>query len=740
MSAMAHWCFRRRRVVLLLWIVAFIAMGAISNGVGSRYANSFRLPATDSSRALTLLQDEFPAASGETDTIVWHVKQGKVTDPATRAHISPMLAKVARLPHVKAVVSPYTAAGARQLSSDGTIAYANVVWAGTGPSIPGGAAKTVIATAQAAATPTIDVELGGPAIQDANGRPATGISEVIGIIAAGVVIFLAFGSLLAMLLPLLSALVGIGIGLSTVSLLSHVFHIAIFGPTLATLIGLGVGVDYALFIVSRHRANLRRGMDVEASTVLSINTSGRAVIFAGVTVCIALLGLFTVGVSFLYGLAVSAAIVVAFTVMSSVTLLPALMGFFGMKVLSRRTRRQLAEKGPAGERLSARWWAWGRTVERRPIILFVAAAIILILLAIPFLSIRLGTSDEGNNPASTTTRKAYDLLAKGFGPGFNGPFTVVAATTGAADLPALDRLATAIRATPGVAAVQAPQLAPSGKAAIISVVPTTSPQAAKTTSLLHHLRRDVIPKSSSGLKIYVGGLTAIFADFTAVIDGKLPLFIGVVVGVAFLLLATAFRSLVIPLTASVCNLLAAGAAFGVVTAVFQYGWGGSVIGIGKAGPVEPFLPVMMFAILFGLSMDYEVFLVSRMHEDWLHSGDNHDAVTRGQAETGQVITAAATIMVLVFASFVFGGERIIKEFGIGLATAILIDALLVRTVLVPSAMHLFGASNWWLPRWLDRILPRISVEGPEDSAEAAGTTAGGLPRIPPQAPEEVLRS
>jgi RND superfamily putative drug exporter len=739
MSAMAHWCYRHRRLVLIVWVVVFIAMGAISNGVGSRYANSFRLPATDSSRALTLLQDEFPVASGETDTIVWRVRQGSVTDPAVRARIAPMLARVAKLPHIKAVVSPYTTAAVQQISRDRTIAYANLVWVGTRASIPGSAAKAVIATAQAAATPNIEVELGGPAIQDANGRAKTGLSEVIGIIAAGVVIFLAFGSLLAMVLPLVTALAGIGIGLSLVSLLSHVFHIAIFGPTLATLIGLGVGVDYALFIVSRHRANLRRGMDVETSTALSINTSGRAVIFAGVTVCIALLGLFTVGVSFLYGLAVSAAIVVAFTVVSSVTLLPALLGFFGMKVLSRRTRRQLAQEGPAGERLSARWWAWGKTVERRPIVLFIVAAIILILLAIPFLSIRLGTSDEGNNPSSTTTRKAYDLLATGFGPGFNGPFTVVAATTGPTDLPALNKLASQIRTTPGVADVRPPRLAPSGRAAIISVTPTTSPQAAQTTSLLHHLRRDVIPNAHTGLKVYVGGLTAIFADFTKVIDDKLPLFIGVVVGVAFLLLAVAFRSLLIPFTASICNLLAAGAAFGVVTGVFQWGTFGSVIGIGKAGPVEPFLPVMMFAILFGLSMDYEVFLVSRMHEDWLQSGDNHDAVTRGQAETGQVITAAATIMVLVFASFVFGGERIIKEFGVGLATAILIDALLVRTVLVPSAMHLFGPSNWWLPRWLDRILPRISVEGPEAERKEPGAVVDPPP-IPPQAPEEVVRS
>ncbi len=715
MSALAHWCYRHRRLVIAVWLLVFVGIGATSRSVGSAYANSFRLPATDSSRALDLLKAQFPAASGETDSIVWHSSSGTVTDPKVAAPIGRMLDRVSKLSRVKSVVSPYTPNGARQISKDRTTAFASVTFEGIGASVQTSAVKDVISTAQAATTNTVDVELGGTAIQDAGGRGKTGASAVIGIIAAGVVIFLAFGSLLAMLLPLLTALVGIGTGLSLVALMSHVFHIAEFGPTLATLIGLGVGVDYALFIVSRHRANLRRGMDVETSTALSINTSGRAVIFAGVTVCIALLGLFTVGVSFLYGLAVSAAIVVAFCVVAAVTLLPALLGFFGMKVLNRRTRKQLRDVGPAGERLSARWWAWGQLVARRPVALSTTAAIILVLLAIPFVSLRLGASDEGNNPLSTTTRKAYDLLATAFGPGFNGPFTVAAKTTGAADLPELTKLASAIRETPGVASVLPPRLSPSGKAAIISVYPTTSPQEAQTTSLLHHLRRDVIPRAAPDHVVYVGGITAIFADFTTVVSGKLPLFIGIVVALAFLLLAAAFRSLLIPLTASVMNLLAAGAAFGVVTAVFQWGWGGSVIGIGKEGPVEPFLPVMMFAILFGLSMDYEVFLVSRMHEDWLETFDNSDAVTRGQAETGQVITAAASIMVLVFASFVFGGERIIKEFGIGLATAILIDALLVRTVLVPGVMHLIGRSNWWLPRWLDRILPRVSVEGPDAS-------------------------
>ncbi|MCW2548311.1 MAG: hypothetical protein JWN96_2771 [Mycobacterium sp.] len=716
MSAMALWCYRHRRFVLVIWLLLFVALGVLGRAAGSTYASSFALPATDSTRALNLLKAQFPTASGEVDSIVFHVTQGKITDADVQARVTPMLAKVGKLPHIKSVVNPFTPLGAQQISKDGTTAFATVTFDGTGRQIPTSTVNDVIDTADSARSSALQVELGGAAIQNASGN-SVGLSELVGIVAAGVVIFLAFGSLLAMLLPLLTALIAIGTGLSVVGLASHVFDIAEFGPTLAVLIGLGVGVDYALFIVSRHRANLRRGMDLEASTVLAINTSGRAVLFAGITVCIALLGLFTVGIAFLYGLAISAVIVVAFTMVASITLLPALLGFFGMKVLSKKQRAELKASGPAGEKLSPRWWAWGQLVERRPIVLATASAIVLLLLAIPFLSLRLGSSDEGNNPKSTTTRKAYDLLADGFGPGFNGPFQVAAATTSAADLPALDRIAAAIRATPGVASVVPPRIAPNGKAAIINVYPTTSPQAAQTTTLLHHLRNDVIPKAADGRIVYVGGITAIFADFTTVVSGKLPLFIGVVVLLAFLLLAAAFRSLVVPLTASVMNLLAAGAAFGVVTAVFQWGWLGSVIGIEPA-PVEPFLPVMMFAILFGLSMDYEVFLVSRMHEDWLHRRDNSDAVTRGQAETGQVITAAASIMILVFASFVFGGERIIKEFGVGLATAILIDALLVRTILVPAVMHLIGKANWFFPKALDRITPRLSIEA-EDAAEHA---------------------
>jgi RND superfamily putative drug exporter len=715
MTTLARWSYRHRRWVLLGWLALLVALAAGSAGLGTTYKNDFQLPSTESARALALLQRDFPAASGDQAQIVVHTRTGTVTDPAVRARITPMLEQVAKLPRVEGVVGFYGPGGAQQVSRDGTIAYATIAFDGSGKTIPVSVVKQVVRTAQSARNDQIQVELGGNVIGDLT-HPKTSVSEFIGIVGAAVILFVAFGSLLAMTLPLITAIVALLAGVSAIGLLTHVFSIAPFGPTLATLIGLGVGVDYALFIVTRHRTNLQHGMDVEDSLVLALQTAGRAVLFAGMIVCVALLGMFALGVTLLYGVAVSAALVVAFTMATSVTLLPAVLGFFGTRVLSRRVRRQLAEEGPSlAEELSPRWYRWGNFVERRPRTLAVAAGILMVLLTVPFFSLRIGSSDAGNDPPSSTTRQAYDLLAKGFGPGFNGPFQLVAQVQGAQEQAAMQRLRTAVAAMPGVAEVGEPVAAPSGGVQVISVVPTTSPQDAATTDLLHQLRHTVIPRAAgdSGLVVHVGGITAIFADFSAVLSGKLPVFIGVVVLVAFLLLAAVFRSVIVPLTASVMNLLATGAAFGVVVAIFQWGWFGSTVGIGKTGPVEAFVPVMMFAVLFGLSMDYEVFLVSRIHEDWLHRKDNSLAVTLGQAETGRVITAAAAIMVLVFASFVFGGDRLIKVFGIGLSTAVLLDAMVVRTILVPALMHVAGPANWWLPRWLDRILPRLDIEGPD---------------------------
>jgi RND superfamily putative drug exporter len=490
-----------------------------------------------------------------------------------------------------------------------------------------------------------------------------------------------------------------------------------FSPELVLLIGLGVGVDYALFIVTRHRQGLIAGLDPDASIVNAVNTSGRAVLFAGIIVCIALLGMFALGVSFLYGLAVAAAIGVALTMVAALTLLPALLGFIGPKVLSRKQKRELATTGPriVGSGTKGLWPRWAAFVSKRPVLPAAAALVLIAVIAAPFFSLRLGSTDQGNDPVGTTTRTAYDMLASGFGPGFNGPLQLVTVHRGVSDQAALDRLASSVRAQPGVAAVAPPVTPPSKRGTsvtLIDVYPKSAPQDAATTNLIDHLRRDTIPAAvaGSGLTVYVGGSTAIFVDFAHVLGQKLPLFIGLVVLLSFILLAVVFRSFVIPLTAAVMNLLSIAAAFGILVAVFQHGTLGSLFGVNRPGPVEAFLPVMMFAILFGLSMDYEVFLVSRIHEEWLRSGDNRTAVRKGLAATGKTITAAALIMILVFGSFILGGERVIKEFGLGLAAGILVDAVIIRMAVVPAAMFLLGRSNWWFPTRLDHALPRLGVD------------------------------
>jgi putative drug exporter of the RND superfamily len=557
-------------------------------------------------------------------------------------------------------------------------------------------------------------------------------SAGLGILLAGVVLYLVFASIFAMLLPLASALASLGTAIGVIGLLSHVLKMPEFSTQLVLLIGLGVGVDYALFIVTRHRQGLIAGHDVESSIVNAVDTSGRAVLFAGIIVCIALLGMFALGVNFLYGLAIAAAIGVLFTMIAALTLLPAFLGFIGPRVLSRRQKRDLAANGPriVGAGTKGFWSRWATFIQDRPVLPALVALLIVVLVALPFFSLRLGSSDQGNDPQGTTTRTAYDLLAKGFGPGFNGPLLLVAENAGPADTQALDTLATSVGTQPDVAKVVAPVSLPSNHGrtvSLITVYPTSSPQDAATTNLIDHLRQATIPAAvaGTGVAVYVGGDTAIFADFAGVLSSKLPLFIGLVVVLSFLLLAWVFRSLVIPLTAAVMNLLSIGAAFGILVGVFQWGWAGAVFQVNRPGPIEAFLPVMLFAILFGLSMDYEVFLISRIHEEWLKSGDNRTAVRNGLAATGKTITAAALIMILVFGSFILGGERVIKEFGLGLAAGILMDALIIRMAIVPSLMFLFGKANWWFPAWLDRALPRLSVDPDQESI--AGPPGPGEP-------------
>jgi RND superfamily putative drug exporter len=479
---------------------------------------------------------------------------------------------------------------------------------------------------------------------------------------------------------------------------------------------LGCGIDYALFVVTRHRKNLLNGMTVEDSIITAINTSGRAVMFAGITVCIAILGLCALQVSFLYGVAIGTAIGVALTMMASLTLLPAMLGFIGLKILPRRQRQALADGTVDHTEKHGAWYRWSHVIERRPTLPALGALIVLVALAIPFFGIRLGNSDQGNDPSSSTTRKGYDLIAQGFGPGYNGKVELVVSGPKANDATFLKGVSTALATQPGIVKTSIASQPVGKDLTFVQFTPTTTPQDARTTTLVKHLRSSVLPPIVNGgqTHIYVYGITAIQVDFAKVLQAKMPVFFLAVIGLSFLLLMVAFRSVVIPLTAAAMNVFAAGASFGLIVAVFQWGWGSELLGIGKGGPIEPFVPVMFFAILFGLSMDYQVFLVSRMHEEWTRTKDNKRAITVGQGETGGIITAAAVIMIAVFSGFILGDNRIIKLFGIGLGGAIFIDAFILRTVLVPSLMHLFGKANWWYPKFLDRVTPRVSLESADE--------------------------
>ncbi len=722
MRALAHWSFTRRRIVLAIWLVVVVGLTVIHGAAGSAYNDSFKLSGTESADALALLQQASPRSAGDSDRIVFATTgDAKVTDPAVQARLEKMLTDVAALPHVGEVTSPFAAGGEGQISKNGRVGYATVTFDEQANLLSIPAIKRVIDRAEAADGDGLQVELGGQAIEKANQQSAGGTA--FGFLAAAIVLFVVFGSLLAMVLPLLTAGFALGTGVAIIGLLSHVVNMASFSSQLSLLIGLGVGVDYALFIVTRFRQGLLRGLSPETAVVDAVDTSGRAVLFAGVTVCIALLGMFALGVSFLYGVAIAASIVVACTVAAALTLLPALLGFFGPRVLRRKVRRDLAAQGRLSTSDESPWWSrWAERLRRHPALWATAAAVVLLVAAIPFLSIRLGSSDEGSDPSSTTTRKAYDLLAQGFGAGFNGPLQLVAKVPDEQARQQFAHAVAAAKSEQGVAAVSPVQVIPGRGAAsdvaIAQVVPDGSPQDKSTTDLVDRLRATTIPGAvgAAGPRVLVGGQTAIFEDFSEVLTSKLPLFIGVVVLLSFLLLMAVFRSIVVPAMASLMNLLSAGAAFGVITAVFQWGWAASLIGVDRTGPIEAFLPVIVFAILFGLSMDYEVFLVSRIFEEWHRRGDNEEAVTHGLSATGRTITAAAAIMVLVFGAFVLGGSRIIKLFGIGLAGAVLIDALIVRSVLVPALMLLAGERNWWLPAWMERVLPRLNVEGSADDS------------------------
>ena len=522
MGTLARWSYRHRWVVVVSWVVALVGLAGLGTVIGTSYSTDFSLPGTDSQRAVDLLEREFPAQSGETDTIVFSVPSGSVRDADVRAQIEPMLSDVAASANVAGVGSPYAAAGATQVSDDARVAFATVTFDASGPEIPTESVEAVVDTAHAVETDALQVNLGGQAIGQTE-QASLSTSELVGVVGAAIVLFVAFGSLLAMLLPLASALAGLGAGLAGIGLLSQVMGVADLSSQLAILIGLGVGIDYALFIVSRHRSALKQGRTPEQAVVGALDTSGRAVLFAGATVIIALLGLFALGVGFLYGVALAVAMTVALTVLSSITLLPALLGFIGLRALSRRERRRLAASGPLAAAPSGPWVRWAGLVQRRPLLLALAATALMVALAIPFFSLRLGSSDAGNNPSSTTTRQAYDQLAAGFGPGFNGPLQVAAELDGADDEAALAEVADAARQTPGVAEVGPIVASPGDGAAVFEVYPTTSPQSAETDELLNSLRDQVIPQTTaeSELTVYVGGQTATAADFSSVLSDAL---------------------------------------------------------------------------------------------------------------------------------------------------------------------------------------------------------------------------
>jgi RND superfamily putative drug exporter len=696
------WCYDHRRRVLLGWIAGVIAIIAVASAAGSRFQNDFS-GVGQSGQVSSILAQRFPAEAGDAAQVVFH-SSAPIRSPGVTARVDQALAAIRPLPSVTSV-SPLVTA------RDGHTALSTVQFDAISAKIPAGDVKAVIAKAESYAEPGLQVALGGPPIS-AVVSPSTGSSQGIGIGAAIVIMLVAFGSVVAMGLPILTALAGVGAGYAVVALISHLLIDPSFSPELMAMIGLGVGIDYALFIVTRYRHGLGEGLPPRDAVVRAMSTAGRAVLFAGTTVLISLLGLFLIGIQYFDGLAVGTILAVMAVMAASLSLLPAMLGFSGLAIDRLHLPGLLRSPAPGTRR--GFWWRWSRTVQRRPVLCGSAVLLILTALVIPLFSMRQAFSDSGNDPATLTTRQAYDLVSAGFGPGFNGPLVLAAELPGGPrDRAAVATVEHRLAAVPDVAGVQAPAYNPTGDAAVIVVYPASAPQAAATASLVHRLRSTVLPQATAGtdVRVLVGGENAAGVDASSYVSQRLPLVIGLVILLSFMLLVVVFRSVAVPLKAAVMNLLSIGGAYGAIVAVYQWGWLSPVFAVSRTGPIDPWIPLMMFTITFGLSMDYEVFLLSRVQEEWRHGGDPGAAVADGIASTGRVITAAAAIMICVFGSFVIGDPvRILDVFGLGMAVAILIDATLVRMVLVPSLMQLLGKANWWLPRWLDRAIPRLDVE------------------------------
>jgi putative drug exporter of the RND superfamily len=706
---------------MLVWAVALVVLIVALTQFGGTYSNSFKLPGSEAQAAQDLLVAKFPARSGDSSDLVFQADAG-IADPAIRQRIEALIATVKSLPGVTGVDSPYDVPG--DVAPSGEIAHTTVQWGKTGKDLNLNQVKAFIAASDAAAGNGLRVEEGGRAV--AMTERSSFSSEAVGLIAAVFILLIAFGSVVAMGLPIGAALFALGSAFPILGLAANFAPLPEFAPQFAAMIGIGVGIDYSLLVVTRFREGLHTGKNVEESIVAAVLTSGRAVIFAGVVVAVAFLGLFAMGLPFVAAMGAAGAIVVGTSVLVALTLMPALLSLAGKRIDSWRLPFLHSTEGVD---VKSGWYRLSRAIQRRPVLYLVPAAATLLVMAIPVFSMHLGFSDNGNNPTSMHSRRSYDLLKEGFGPGSNGPLTLVADLShGGADK--VDAVKQAVAKTPGIVQVGDLRFNAAKDTAVFTAIPSTSQQDSATADIVNNLRDNVLPSAlgNSGGRVLVAGQTAASVDIGNRISSRLPLLFGGVIGLSFLLLMAVFRSVLVAVKAAVMNLLSIGASYGVLVAVFQWGWGAKIIGIEK-GPVETFLPMMLFAILFGLSMDYEVFLISRIREEYLRTKSNATAVSNGLAATARVITAAAAIMVTVFISFVFGDQRVIKEFGIGLATAIFVDATVVRLFLVPATMELLGDANWWLPKWLDRILPHINVEGPAaaDGADAHAPLAEGSP-------------
>jgi RND superfamily putative drug exporter len=721
---LADWCYRQRRFVVVLWIAALAAAFALASSFGGETKQDYLHPGSESQAASETLQAEFPQKAGDTVQVVLHSEDGFSTS-VVRKSAEEIFADVAADPHVMGVVSPFSQGGASQISHDGKTAYALVALDKTADEYTPAQAKALIEPLLAAGDDNLRVEAGGPVAALSQTAPVGG--EGIGLIAAALILLFTFGSAVAMGLPLLTAVFGLGMSIALGELLRRVVDVPDWATATAAMVGIGVGIDYALLIVTRYRSSLAEGRDPRQATLTTIATAGRAVVFAGFTVVVAMLGILLVGQPALAGFAFTASLFVLVTMTASLTLLPALLGFAGRNI-ERLHVPFVAKNQHAYD--TTRWYRWSRFIQHRPWTAALGGLAVLLALAAPFLGMRLGFPDAQNDPPAFTTHQAYDLIANGFGPGFSAPMVLtVQGASGTELLTASDAVGTALAEVSGVALVSPAAINDAGDTAVLTLVPSTSPQDEATEALVDTLRDTAIPDATSDteLTVAVGGTVASNLDITRGVAERLPLFFGGVLLVSFLLLMLVFRSVVVPLKAVIMNLLASAAAFGVLTLAVSGGPLGDLVGIPEATPVPILLPVGIFAILFGLSMDYEVFLLSRIKEEYDRTGDNALAVADGLAKSARVITAGAAVMITVFLSFVLGHDVFGKMFGIGLAAAVFIDATVVRMVLVPATMELLGDRNWWLPGWLDRLLPNVHVEGHEVTDD---DTAGPEPLAP----------